>query len=395
MIKALSAVNWKRFTFMSCAQFLLLWAIVPLFSANKCYAVETRLQTFAEQQIGQATEQHPAIPARGLLAIQNGQVVFSATSGFASKDKNRPFGAHTPVRIASNTKTYVAVAAFVLIEQNKLSLSQPIKPLLSSEINELLVDAGYQPEAITVGQLIAHTSGMRDHTTQKAFLDSLINQPEYQWRPEEHIAAMAKIGAPLAAPGVKYQYSDTGYIILGQIIENVMEMHLSDAVQTLVDLKQTGIRHTWWETFDKKPETAEDRAHQYLNDMDSYHWHPSFDLYGGGGLVSTLYDMALFTDALFDGQYFEQNETLLMMQNPEDLPAPDQYLYGLTVSELAGEKAIGHSGFWGTFSLYFPSLDMTIAGVVTAQEGYKAMLKDVENIVRFVKESGPKSIAMD
>ena len=392
---ALSGVNWKRFTLKSNAQFLLLCCIVSLFSTSACYAVETRLQAFAERQIRQATEQHPSIPARGLIAIKDGKVLFSATSGYASKDNKRPFGPHTPVRIASNTKTYVAVAVFKLIEQNKLSLTQVIKPLLSSHVNGLLTKAGYQPETITVGQLLAHTSGMRDHTTQKAFFDSLINQPDYQWRPEQHIAAMARIGPPLAAPGIKYQYSDTGYIILGQIIERVMDMQLSDAVQTLVDLRKTGIKHTWWETFDKKPEAAEDRAHQYLNDMDSYHWHPSFDLYGGGGLVSTLYDMALFTDALFDGQYFEQNETLRMMQNPQGLPAPDQYRYGLTVSELAGEKAIGHSGFWGTFSLYFPNLDLTIAGVVTAQKGYKPMLTYVENIVRHLKQSGPESIAMD
>jgi D-alanyl-D-alanine carboxypeptidase len=87
-------------------------------------------------------------------------------------------------------------------------------------------------------------------------------------------------------------------------------------VRSLVRFDKLGLRHTWWETLEPAPAGVPDRAHQYLGGFDSHGIDPSFDLYGGGGIVAPMAELAHFLTALLGGQVFEQRETLDTMMRP-------------------------------------------------------------------------------
>ena len=72
---------------------------------------------------------------------------------------------------------------------------------------------------------------------------------------------MTELGEPLNKPGEAYVYSDTGYVLLGQIIEHVSRMTLSSAVRHYLNFERLGLKHTWWEFFEAAPENAPERIH--------------------------------------------------------------------------------------------------------------------------------------
>src|SRR5205807_7846965 len=108
----------------------------------------------------------------------------------------------------------------------------------------------------------------------------------------------------------QYSYADTGYVILGEIVERTTGKPLPAAVSDLLKLKSLGIRSTYFESLEPPPPGALPRAHQYLGAADIHDIDPSFDLYGGGGQVSTTADLSRFFKALFQGRVFDHPETL-------------------------------------------------------------------------------------
>jgi D-alanyl-D-alanine carboxypeptidase len=108
-----------------------------------------------------------------------------------------------------------------------------------------------------------------------------------------------KGGKPYGAPGKVFSYSDTGYILLGEILERQTGGSMAAALRNLLGYQRLGLRSTWLETLESAPKGVLDRAHRYEGDHDTYTDDPSYDLYGGGGLASTVRDTALFMRALF------------------------------------------------------------------------------------------------
>ncbi len=106
-----------------------------------------------------------------------------------------------------------------------------------------------------------------------------------------------KHGKPLAKPGAEFHYADTGYILLGEILERRTGNSLATAYRTLLHFNKLGLADTYLETLEPKPARAKQRAHQYLGTIDAADFDPSFDLYGGGGLVSTVDDLGQLAHA--------------------------------------------------------------------------------------------------
>ncbi|MEM8340185.1 serine hydrolase domain-containing protein [Morganella morganii] len=133
-----------------------------------------------------------------------------AAHGGLSKNDSTPVTPDTPVRIASNTKTFTAAAVLRLYEQQKLSLSSPVAPLLSPQYVRWLTEAGYDLNAITVQHLLSHSSGLYDHADEKYIRDVLAD-PGHLWTRDEQIRLYVSRGYPLMKPGLCFLYSDTGY----------------------------------------------------------------------------------------------------------------------------------------------------------------------------------------
>jgi D-alanyl-D-alanine carboxypeptidase len=185
-------------------------------------------------------------------------------------------------------------------------------------------------------------------------------------------------GQPYGDPGEVYRYSDTGYILLGEIIEQVTGQTLAVAFRELLKYDEVGLRHTWLETEEPVPDGTLDRAHQYYGEADTYAGDPSFDLYGGGGNAATMEDLALFMRGLFTGKVYDDPSTLETMLTTIDGASagpdyhgssmvPGTYRMGIVVVTRDGNTGWGHGGFWGTRAVHFPELDLTVATVVNQQ----------------------------
>ncbi len=285
---------------------------------------------------------------------------WSGAAGHAARDSEEPLTPRHTFRIASNTKTYVATSILRLAEQGKLSIDDLLAKHLTEEERTLLAGDGYDLNAITLRHVLSHTSGLDEHPADDRFEAAILANPQYQWTREEQVRRLVEWRDPIGAPGEKYKYSDSGYVLLGGIIERMTGLNLGQAVHELVDFERLGLRSTWWEVNEPTPPTAGPRAHQYFGDKDTHDWNPSLDLYGGGGLLTDTHDLALFMRLLLKGKVLHSEATLAAMTGGGTPP----YRLGLMCMDLDGKMAWGHQGFWNTFAFHVPSMDLTVSGCV-------------------------------
>jgi D-alanyl-D-alanine carboxypeptidase len=345
-----------------------------------------------------AVEKVPEVHAVALHVDAPGiGLVWDGAAGLADPTSSTEMTPQHPVRIASNTKTFVAAAVLRLVEEGRLSLDDPISEYLPDDFVELLRGDGYSPEKMTVRHLLTHTSGLFDHSDSENYEKAIIADPVHRWTRAQQLRAAVEWGDRLGAPGEIYSYCDTGYVLLGEILEQASGRPLAVAVRELVGFEQLDLRSIWWETLEQRPGDAFDRAHQYLGDLDVTDFDPSYDLYGGGGLSSTMRDLARFFRGLFTGAVFVQAETADIMLTTVDgaraHPEADEtslpvgaYRMGIWVEEVSDFTAYRHGGFWGTTAIYVPDLDLTIAATVNQNSGKQVLEDLVRQVIALVGE---------
>jgi len=355
-------------------------------SAGSGTGLERELQALVDA----AVRDHPNVPAVALaVSAPRLGLEWEGAAGTADPASGSPMTPDRPVLVASNTKTFVAAAVLRLWELGRLDLDDPIAGRLSPELVDMLRGDGYDPQAITLRHLLTHTSGLFDHTESPHFVERIVADPLHRWTRVEQVAAAMAWGDPLGAPGEVYCYSDTGYVLLGEVVERAAGRPLPAAVRELVGFERLGLRSTWWELLEPRPAGIPERAHQLDGDFDSFAIDPSIDLYGGGGLATTMGDLARFMRALFTGQVFANQATLdTMLTTIEGAAAgtgdagpkttPGIYRMGVFVVEEDGLTLYRHTGYWGTVASYAPSLDVALAAVVTQRDG-KALLGELEH----------------
>lgn len=321
----------------------------------------------------------------------HGQLVFSTltdggkpeTRVLSGNDKaNKPLAGNEGFRLASITKTYVAATVLRLWEDGRIDLQAPITRWLPASWMQELAKDGYKPEAITVRHLLSHTSGIADHAQTDQFFDVIKADPSTEWTPARDIAKLVAWTDPVGKPGEKFSYSDTGYILLGAIVESITGQDLPDAVRSQLKLGQLGLADTYWERYE--PAGDHVRAHQVYEVYDTYGWNPTMDLFGGGGIVASTADVATFFDALLEGRVFARKETLAKMKSAEGLPHDSPYRLGVFDYDLKDAHAIGHSGFWGTLVMYDPLSRRTIAGATTDRADFRKMKGAMDDYIRSV-----------
>ena len=126
--------------------------------------------------------------------------------------------------------------------------------------------------------------------------------PDHQWSRDEQIDRTLSVGDSLANAGEEFKYGDINYLLLSEIIEQKTEQPFYTAIRNdLIDYQKHELNATWFINLEEQPENTTVLAHHYWNkyDWDSYNLDPSWDLYGGGGLVSTSKDAARFFQLLF------------------------------------------------------------------------------------------------
>lgn len=292
---------------------------------------------------------------------------------------NAPLTVDTPLRIASNTKTFTAAAILRLAEMGKINIDDAISNLIDPQYDALL-NTQYNTSQITVRHLLSHSSGLFDHADAD-YLKEVLKRPDYQWSRLEQVEMYVRKQFPFIAPSKSFIYSDTGYILLGDIIERITGKSLGQAVRELLKFDQIGLGNAYWEYLEQPPKSAAPRAKQYLGKFEGTHIHASMDVYGGGGLVMSSKQMAQFLEALFEGQIFVSSKTLETMLSIGSHEDAESYRLGIMVSKVNGITLYSHLGFWGTVAYYAPESKISAAGFVDDKDSRATLISVIESLL--------------
>ena len=335
--------------------------------------IEDRLQALVDADISA----WPRMPARLLyvLAPSHG-VDVEVAAGVADLATSEPLRPGSRFRIASVTKPFVAAAALRLVEDEQLTLENTVAELLAGEYDDLLRGGGYDTSAITLRHLLTHTSGIYDFAAD-AYTDEIVDgftaqvhkDPARRWSRFEQIEFAVANGEPYGAPGPVFGYSDTGACLVGEVIERVTGLSMGAAVRELVGYERLGLTTTWQETIELEPDDLPRLSHQYEGELVVADMDASVDLYGGGGLMSTCRDLALFFRSLLRDAVFKRPETLATMTTTlqgiprapltSDDPVQNAAMF-LFRADIGGETWWGHDGYWGTSAYTCPTRDVTV-----------------------------------
>ncbi len=293
---------------------------------------------------------------------------FSNSCGFDSLEKTSLVKVEQPFRIASLTKVFVASAILRLYENGLLSLDDSISAYISQEHITILRDGGYDPDKITIRHCLSHRSGLYDYAVGgPEYIEVASKDPSKRWTRTEQVQFAMEYGKPHATPGVEEHYSDTGYVLLGEIIENVNQLGLAKSLRQLLKFDKLGMSATYLESLEKRPDGLLPKVKRYMGEIDASDWDNSIDLYGGGGLISNTHDLTVFLQALFNGKVFEKDTTLDVMllkmgYGDRSGVLPAQRL-GFTsiIGKKSGVEVYLHSGFWGTVFMHIPAYNCSIA----------------------------------
>ena len=313
------------------------------------------------------------IGARSIETNTNIVLAVESQTFKSSHEAVRPLTTQTPWRIASITKTFVSVAVLKLYESASVELDAPAAQYLPEWASELLKGMTLEGKGslreVSVRMLLQHTSGLYDHSVDPALDERLRREPDHRWTARELLNFAAEHGKPVAKPGERFSYSDTGYIFLGVLIEHVTDKGMAKAVRELAGMDRLQLSSTWWEIFEHSPgDISRKKANQYLGDTDVSEFDGSFDSFCGGGLVSNSVDLNKFTIALHKGGLLRQ-ETMRLLYSTVPIP-PDSYIapesseYGLgwIKSISHGHVVWWHLGFWGSWTGYVPLIDLAFSG---------------------------------
>jgi D-alanyl-D-alanine carboxypeptidase len=328
---------------------------------------------------------------------KSGKLRFSRGYGKANLELDCPMISDSKVRIASLTKQFTAAAILSLVQDGKLSLDDPL---------EKFIPGFPGAETVTIKQLLNHTSGIRDYTKIPNFVGK-------DWRidrtPQEMIDYVAG-QSPLYdfPPGTAAAYSNSGYQLLGFIIEKVSGMPLKQYYQTRL-FEPIGLRDTAVDDLgDIVPRRAAgyERASKDSAQLRNAQYISMSAAGAAGFLRSTVGDLLKWTAALFGGRVIPLDLVRLMTEPatlsdghlvseeppfkfPDGSPAGpplgvkfDRGL-GLDMEPFDGHERIGHSGSIPGFAArmdFFPRDEVAVVIVVNTDGGMRDLSKAVEGI---------------
>ncbi len=269
-------------------------------------------------------------------------------------------------RLASVTKLFTAATVLLLAERGRLAVDQPVARYLDAALVDRLsvIDGVRYGREITVRMLLNHTSGVYDYSTDPAYREAVLADPARRWTAAEQIGLALTLGQPYFPPGRGFHYSDTEYVLAGQLVRRITDAPLHAVMRELV-IDPLRLGDTYTESLE--PPAPAPRAHQYYGTLDTYDLDPSFDLYGGGGLVSTVENLARFWDDVVHGRLFRAPGTLALMTTPSRYGNFGMGPFHVTVD---GSEAIGHSGFGGASVVYLPARRQVIAATTNQDDGW-------------------------
>jgi CubicO group peptidase (beta-lactamase class C family) len=277
----------------------------------------------------------------GSIAIQESdKVVFEKNYGFADVKSKAKADASTRYKIGSITKMFTSVVIFQLVEEKKLTLDTKLSKFFPSIKNS---------ENISIENLLEHSSGIYSFTNDADY-------NEYAKLPKTRAELMKKIkaGNPVFEPGESAAYSNSNFVLLGWIIEDLTKKTYAENIKSRI-IQKAGLKNTGF-------------ASEIKNEAVSYHsngknWEQSdkedMSIPGGAGaILSNASDLTKFIDALYSGKLISQPSLITMTTTEKG------YGKGILTMPFGERKFFGHTGgiedFTSTLG-YYPKEKFAVA----------------------------------
>ncbi len=267
-------------------------------------------------------------------------------TGFDGRTKQPISDFDDLLEIGSCTKLFTSASILQLIENGKLSLESKLTDVLPNDTlyqGLMVIDGQDYIDSITVLQLLNHTSGLPDYFIPNDSAEIVLHANKDLDYPPSKVVAMAKtVNPPSFKPGSgKWKYSNTGYFLLGLIIEKVSGQRYEDYVQQHI-LDRLGVKNTY---FMSDPPATKKEGH-YNQEVITM---PPSLAWSAGNMIADLDDMETLVRGWYEGKLFSP-ATLEMVKNQHFMPmmAGGLLQYGLGVIKL-NNSCLGHEG--GTFGM--------------------------------------------
>jgi D-alanyl-D-alanine carboxypeptidase len=285
--------------------------------------------------------------AMGSLTIaKDGNVLYTRAIGYSQINgtEKKPLTAATRYRIGSITKMFTAAMILQLVEEGKLKLTDTLDNFFPQVPNA---------QKITIAQILAHRSGIHDSILDRNLRPSSKTNPITK---DELLTLIAK-GKPDFEPDANHSYSNSGYALLGLILEKLTGKPYGEALKERITSK-IGLKDTYTATGNIDVNKNEALTYRNLGEWEQEpETHPSI-LFGGGSIVSTPNDLAKFIQALFDLKLISQ-ESLNQMKTIRDGDG-----LGMEPFTFAGKTFYGHTGGgdnYGAWLAYMPEEKLAVA----------------------------------
>ena len=283
-----------------------------------------------------------------LTLAKDGNVLYTRSFGYSQINGNekKPLTAETKYRIASITKMFTAVMIFQLVEEKKLRLTDTLDRFFPQIPNAA---------RITIGQILAHRSGIHDLEAD----GSWGKQPRTQ---DEVVARIAQ-GQPDFEPDARHLYSNAGYMLLGYIVGKAGGKPYQEALKERITSK-IGLKDTYLGAGHTDPSRNEALSYNYFGG-----WKEAAELDfsvpgGAGSILSTPTDITKFIQALFDLRLVSRDRLKQMTTMKEDEGM------GMELFSFAGKTLYGHTGgsiSSGAWLAYFPEEKLALAYTTNAK----------------------------
>jgi D-alanyl-D-alanine carboxypeptidase len=277
----------------------------------------------------------PRFPADGpgatVVVVKDGHVIFRRGYGLANLELKTPMQPDMVFEIGSVTKQFTSTAILMLVEQGKLSVDD--------DLHKYLPDYPDKSAKISIENLLTHTSGIKSYTGDSKWHN--------MWRQEltvQQIIDITKDDPLEFPPGTKWKYDNTGYILLGAIIEKVSGMSYADYVRKNI-FEPLGMKHSY---YGSNSAVIPGRASGYSHDGDKWVIATYLSMsqpYAAGSLMSSVDDLAIWDAAVSAGKLLSKASwdrafTPYKLANGNDT----HYGYGWSTDAYDGHAIIRHNG---------------------------------------------------
>ena len=325
---------------------LFLTAVLPAQRSAGEANLSAAIDAIAENEIGDSR-----IAGLSIAVDRRGETVHSKGYGFANLEHEIPAGVDTVYRIGSVTKQFTAAAIMQLVDEGRLSIDD--------ELTQFLPDYPVQGHRVTVRHLLNHTSGIHTFTATPEYRDNMRLDRDHEeildWfqdRPFDFV------------PDEEYRYNNSGYYLLGMIIEKVSGQSYEDYLQQKI-FGPLGLTQTH---YDRPRKLIADRSEGYSRSAGGLVHAPYLSMnlpFAAGAIASNVSDLIRWQHALFSGEVVGQDSLSVMTTSGELTDGSSLgYGFGLAIGEFDGHSKISHGGSINGFRsslAYYPDAGITIA----------------------------------